>query len=102
MDRESWKSQLRTCCVRIQWDPERSVTLQALEKRTIQIGLSGAAMDAYVDAWIAKIEDITPFVREVETLVRAERLEDAQALLPVERPYPLPPTIARQIGSDDR
>ena len=34
---------IRESSVRIQWDPERDVTLERLEERSIQIGLSGEA-----------------------------------------------------------
>ncbi len=80
--------------VRIQWDPERSVRLERLEHRTIQIGLSGNAVERYVDEWIVGIDDVTALAREAHKLVRAGRDEAAVRLLPEEKPFALPAAIA--------
>jgi hypothetical protein len=45
--------------VRVQWDPERSLRLGVLPYRSLQVGLSGAAVDRYVDDWIVGITDVT-------------------------------------------
>lgn len=47
--RDHWKDQLAASPVRIQWDPERSITLEALSHRAIQIGLGVQAVDHYVN-----------------------------------------------------
>ncbi len=65
-----WQQILRAAPVRVQWDPERTLLLEALPWRTIQIGLRGEAVDAYLDEW----------------------------LVPIERPYPLSDDIARHVG----
>lgn len=75
--------------VRIQWDPERDIRLHRLEHRSIQIGLSKEAVDRYVHQWIRRIEDVTPLAREIHCLVEAGRVDQAHALLPVERVYPM-------------
>jgi hypothetical protein len=95
---EAWQAQLRSSPVRIQWDPERTIFLQPLETRTIQIGLGSAAVDAYVDDWICSIEDITDVVRRIESLVQRGDIEAARAMLPIERPYPLPEALVHRIG----
>ncbi len=74
--------------VRVQWDPERSVRLGRLEYRSIQVGLTGEAVRRYVDDWIVKITDVTPLSREIHSLVNADEIEAALALLPSEAPYP--------------
>ena len=76
--------------VRVQWDPERDLRLQELPYRSLQLGLAGAASRRYVDEWVVGLTDVTPLAREVHTLVRAGDLHAARALLPVERPYPMP------------
>lgn len=43
-DIDDWKSVLERSPVRIQWDPERSIALEALPWRAIQIGLGGDAV----------------------------------------------------------
>ncbi len=52
------------------------------------MGLSGEVVDRYVDKWITAVTDVTSTMREIGTLVAANRIDDAEALLPAERPYP--------------
>jgi hypothetical protein len=85
---EAWSRQLRTSPVRVQWDPERSLQLQPLEHRSLQLGLSGDAVHRYVDDWTVDIRDVTPLAHRIHALVTAGALDEAGALLPVERPYP--------------
>jgi hypothetical protein len=73
--------------VRVQWDPERGLNHEALEHRSIQIGLTREAVDMYVNEWTVGITDVTSLAREVHEKVRARDLDGARALLPVERPY---------------
>jgi hypothetical protein len=97
-----WRSLLEASPVRVQWDPERSITLEALPWRSIQVGLSGEAVQAYVDRWVTRIDDLTPVVAKIEALVMAGDLAGADALRPVELPYPLPNEIADRIGCSPR
>jgi hypothetical protein len=85
-DREEWRRSLRAP-VRIQWDPERDLHLRPLPHRSVQIGLSGVAVDRYVDEWIVDLADITDTCREIHGLVRAGDLAGASQRLPDERPY---------------
>lgn len=94
---ESWKAMLKDAPVRIQWDPERTLHLEAMPYRTIQVGLGGEAVDAYVDEWITGIEDVTLLCKEVEAALKRDDLDTAEHLVPVEVPYPLPDEIARRI-----
>ncbi len=87
-DRKTWQRDLKTSPVRVQWDPERSLRLGPLKHRSLQMGLSGEAVDRYVDKWITSVTDVTATMRDVGALVAANRLEDAEALRPAERPYP--------------
>ncbi|MGM1059833.1 DUF4291 domain-containing protein [Saccharothrix sp. Mg75] len=73
--------------VRVQWDPERGLHLEALPHRSLQLGLAGEASRRYVEEWTASITDVTPLAHEVHALVGAGDLDAARALLPVERPY---------------
>jgi hypothetical protein len=93
-----WRAILESSPVRVQWDPERTLRLESLPWRTIQVGLSGEAVHAYVDRWIVRIEDLTALVAEIESLVKANDLAGAGRLRPSERPYPLPNEIADRIG----
>jgi uncharacterized protein DUF4291 len=85
--------------VRVQWDPERDLHHNALDHRSLQLGLAGATSNRYVQEWITGLTDVTPLTREVHALVRAGSLEQAAALLPEERPYPLPVDIAKHLGA---
>lgn len=98
--RAQWSRSLKRAPVRIQWDPERDVHLRALNHRAIQVGLSGTAVDDYCDAWITGIDDATGLAHQVHALVREQRHAEAHALLPDERPYPLPTELATAIGAD--
>ncbi|GAT71374.1 hypothetical protein PS9374_07065 [Planomonospora sphaerica] len=96
-DRDAWARRLRRSPVRVQWDPERDPHLNALPYRSIQIGLSGEAVHRYVDDWTVSITDVTDRVHDVHAAVRARAR--TTGLLPAERPYPLPPDLARIVGA---
>ncbi len=97
---EHWEALKREAPVRVQWDPERTVTLEKLPFRTIQIGLSGSAVAAYVNEWIQRIQEVTGLARAVRASVAGRRLTEATALVPHEREYPLPPSIAARLGME--
>jgi hypothetical protein len=88
-DRAAWKLSLRAP-VRVQWDPERDLLLRPLPHRSIQIGLSGEAARRFADDWIIAIDDVTGLCHRAHALVTAGDLASAGALLPAERPYPMP------------
>ena len=98
-DQAAWAGRLKTAPVRVQWDPERSLRLQALPYRSLQVGLSGAAVDRYVDDWIAGITDVTAVAQAVRGRLVAGDEAGAAGLLPVELPYPLPAAIAAVVGA---
>ena len=89
---QAWKATLQSSPVRIQWDPERDLSFRPLDHRSLQIGLSGPAVIRYVDEWITAITDVTEQLHQVE---RAPQ----DALLPDERPYPLPPALTATIAA---
>lgn len=89
-DPEAWRGVLADCPVRVQWDPERALDGQPWIYRSIQVGLSGSAVARYVTQWIRSIEDVNG------TLERRRRGLDQ---LPVERPYPLPISVAERVSA---
>jgi hypothetical protein len=95
----TWRHRMDTTSVRIQWDPERDLRLQPLRRRSIQIGLSGEAVTRYVEEWIVSISDTTPIMRQIRALVAVDATGQARALLPAERPYPVPPELSEIIGA---
>ncbi|MEV2268511.1 DUF4291 domain-containing protein [Nonomuraea africana] len=96
-DHEAWKKRLRESPVRIQWDPERDPHHNPLPYRSIQVGLSGDAVVRYLDQWTLAITDLTDRVHDIRQALRDGR--DVTALLPAERPYPLPLELAQAIGA---
>ena len=94
---QHWQELLAVKPVRIQWDPERNWRLGLIEGvRAIQIGLSGEAVERYVNDWIVRIEDITPMARIVDAAIASG---NPPAGLPSasEQPYLLNPTAAATI-----
>lgn len=89
MTPEAWQALKAQSPVRIQWDPERDLQLRPLPQRTIQVGLSGAALAHYVNDWTVAITDVTPLAHRIHALVQAQEWTQAEAALPPERPYAL-------------
>lgn len=94
-----WKEALKNSPVRIQWDPEKDIFLQPVDYRSIQIGLSGVAVEKYVIDWIVQVDDITENCKKLQQLINEEKLNQAKDLLPQERFYPLPENIALIVNS---
>ncbi|WUD71917.1 DUF4291 domain-containing protein [Streptomyces sp. NBC_00510] len=98
-DRGTWAERVRTTQVRVQWDPERDLSLRPLPYRSLQLGLTGRATRDYADHWIVRIRDVTALAHRVHGLVRSGDHEAATALLPQERPYPVDAATATVIGA---
>jgi hypothetical protein len=95
-----WEEVKRHCPVRVQWDPDRSLKGAQLGYRAIQVGLSGEAAHRYVDEWIRSITDITDYVHQVRSGLRAAGGTLSSSLeLPVERVYPIDMELAARIGA---
>jgi hypothetical protein len=94
--RDEWRERRRLSPVRIQWDPERDVDLSPLPWRSLQVGLSGPAVERYLNDWVTEIRDITNDAR-----VLRDRVNNDPSLLPDERPYPLNKDSARVIGASN-
>jgi hypothetical protein len=98
---EEWVLKSKASAVRAQWDPERSVALEPLAWRSIQIGLGDPVSREYASEWIVDIEDLTAHVRSVHALVIDGKLEKASEVAPYEAPYPLAAKTASIIGASD-
>jgi hypothetical protein len=98
-DVEAWRARLAAAPVRVQWDPERGPALERLEHRSIQIGMSGEAVDRYTGQWITGIEDVTDLAVRIGAGVAAGRSEEVRHLLPAERVYPLQADLAVAVGA---
>lgn len=98
MSDEDWNKRKINSPVRIQWDPERDIDLNRLDYRSIQIGLSGVAVEKYVQDWIVNVTDITQTVHSVHHLILKGERDVAIERLPKERPLDVPDDLARKLG----
>jgi hypothetical protein len=62
--REEWAAAVDRSDVRLQWDPDHMPTGEKCERRAIQLGLRGAALEAYGKQEIVQIIDMSLFVAE--------------------------------------
>ena len=95
---DAWQKLKDLSSVRVQWDPERDLLLRPLAYRAIQIGLSKDAVERYVSDWTRQITDVTDLAHTVHDLVERDKLEEARALLPLERPYVLDTSLEKLVG----
>jgi len=84
---EKWKVILKNAEVRCQWDPDRDIYGNPIDKRTIQLGLSGKMLKKYKEEWTVKISDITDTVVQIREAILAKKFE--KSMLPIEREYSL-------------
>lgn len=95
---DNWKDSLQKAPVRVQWDPEKDIFLNNLNYRSIQVGLTGVAVEKYVNKWIVNIEDISEKCLKIQSLVLDKKTEEAKSLLPPENIYFVPDDIKKIIG----
>ncbi len=99
-EREQWQRAVKTSDVRLQWDPDHNPTGHKVERRAIQLGLSGETLEKYTRDWIVRIEDVTPFVRAQHQHVLDSALDRLET--PREEVYPVADRdVARKLGVDD-
>jgi hypothetical protein len=98
-NQSNWKEKLQDSPVKIQWDPEKDIQLNNLSYRSIQVGLTGIAVEKYVKDWIISIEDITPACKEIYRKVQTGDIKAAKSLLPDEKLYPLSEQIRTRISA---
>lgn len=95
---EDWLLMKAKLPVRVQFDPDRSPTMEPLDVRAIQVGLSGEAVQRYAHEWTKRITDMTEFVHEIHEVVRTGPPSVYNPLLPKESVYPVPPDVGSRIG----
>jgi hypothetical protein len=97
--REEWEFLVRAMPTRVQWDPDRDIKLNRMDRRAIQVGLSGEAVARYVDEWIVCLSDLTSLFHQVGKLASRHQFDAAQSLLPIESPVDIRPDVAQRIGA---
>ncbi|KAJ5371658.1 hypothetical protein N7517_003664 [Penicillium concentricum] len=94
---EEWQKKLRASPVRVQWDPERNISMQSLDYRSIQIGLSGEAVGRYIDEWIVSITDVTATMRQIDGYLKDGNVDAARYCVPEETPCDLPEDLRKHL-----
>ena len=82
---DEWQERIKGSEIRCQWDPERDISGNPLDCRSLQLGLRGTAVQRYVREWIVKITDITEYVQELNRQRKSGA--DISTQLPEERAY---------------
>lgn len=80
---------------RVQWDPDRTLALERMERRAIQVGLRGGLVRRYARDWIIGIEDVSDLAHRIKDAV-ANKAELPP--VPEERVYPVPEETRRRLG----
>jgi hypothetical protein len=97
-DPDEWRRQFESAFVHVQWDPERSLRGETLNRNSIQVGLSRHVIERYVQEWIVDIRDYTPLVRKLYPQIHSGQAAKAKPLLPKEAVYPLESALAKRLG----
>lgn len=96
-DQEAWKRAVGRSEVRLQWDPDHNPRGIKLDRRAIQLGLSGETLRRYVEECTQHIEDISGYVQEQSKYIRQPEM----LITPAERVYPVADEpLARRLGLD--
>lgn len=85
MNKSEWQEKIKKSEIRVQWDPERNISGNPLNYRSIQLGIRGSALHKYVNDWIVKITDITEYVENLR--IQIENKIDIKSQLPEEKVY---------------
>lgn len=93
---EDWKKKLKYSRVRCQWDLDRDIHGNPINRRAIQLGLKGSMLRYYVNNWIVEISDITQYVHKVKEDIRLKNFD--KSLLPKEQEYILNESIKKVLG----
>jgi len=92
--REDWATAVARSDVRLQWDPDHLPTGDKCERRAIQLGLRGAALEAYGKREIVQIIDVSAFVAEQRS--NLHEWKTGKLMTPSERVYrPAAPNVVK-------
>lgn len=97
------KDRLQSLDVKIQWDPERTVRLDSLNYRSIQIGIPAGLIKEWAQNMIVSIEDLTDRARELKRIlderpnVTDEELAEL-GLIPEETEVEVPVELRGRLG----
>lgn len=80
-----WKKKLDASDIIVQFDPDRDIYGDKLDRKAIQLGLRGEAVERYIKEWIVDIHDITGTVHEWKLLINSGQFNNES--LPCEKEY---------------
>lgn len=83
--RDDWAAAVARSDVRLQWDPDHLPTGEKCQRRALQLGLRGAALEAYGNREIVEMIDMSPFVAEQRP--HALDWKSGMLVTPLERVY---------------
>lgn len=96
---EAWKTELDKTDVRLQWDPDHDPFGNKEKRKAIQIGMKGEILRKFCTEWIARIEDITDFVKIEQARVLKSDINELN--VPYEQVLNMnDPIIEKRIGVD--
>lgn len=95
---DTWRKDFEAAPVHIQWDPERTLRGAGLPHDSLQVGLSRAVIQRFVEDWTVSITDLTPLVQKLRKHLDDGRADQATRHLPKESVYLVPPELARRLG----
>ncbi|CAG8444398.1 6240_t:CDS:2 [Ambispora leptoticha] len=101
-NQEEWKRDVEQSDVIFQWDPDYNLDDVKLQRRAIQLGIRGKMLNQFLEDFVVRIEDMTPFVRE--TFQEKLRIDDeggdtGDLCIIAERLYsPLPDDVKSRLG----
>jgi hypothetical protein len=84
-NRDAWSAAVARSDVRLQWDPDHLPTGEKCERRAIQLGLRGAALEAYGKREIVQITNVSALVAEQRPNVHEWKIR--KLITPVENVY---------------
>ncbi|MBL1225752.1 DUF4291 domain-containing protein [Enterococcus sp. BWR-S5] len=94
--KENWQEKGKLAQVRCQWDPDKDIYLQPMDRKAIQLGIRGEMVPRYVHEWTKNITDITEDVHETKRLLDLGEIEKTS--LPTETEFPLTVTEKKILG----
>jgi hypothetical protein len=97
---EEWAREVRRSCVRVQWDPDHHPSGAKVERRAIQLGLRGKALEAFGQRELVEVIDLSEFVAEQREQLSSSGV--SAIVTPRERVYqPNNPEIAKRLRLAD-
>ena len=89
-----WEKAFDETIVYCQWDPDRNINGNGVNRAAIQIGLKGNTLRDFLDTGICRIEDFTPLVKKWNEQRKNGKLNTKD--LPIEKIYPVKDKVIRK------